>query len=58
MDHSSSTLYVIAFFYFLQYEFRLPNPEKYTVAEAAEAARLVDRRARFGTTLLKLYEHK
>jgi hypothetical protein len=48
VDQSSSTLYVIALFYFLQYEECLPSPEKYTIAEAAEAARLVDRRAKLG----------
>jgi hypothetical protein len=58
VDQSSSTLFVIAFFCFLQYEWHLPSPEKYTIAEAAEAARLTDRRAKFGTKLFKLYEHK
>jgi hypothetical protein len=58
VDLTSATLYVIAFFYFLQYEQCLPSPEKYTIVEAAEAARLVDRRAKLGTMLLKLYEHK
>jgi len=57
-DLTSATLYVIAFFYFLHYEDLLPSPEKYTIAEAAEAARLVDRRARLGTKLWRLYEHK
>jgi hypothetical protein len=55
---SSATLYVIAFFYFLQYEQQLPAPEKYTIAEAAKAASLLDLRAKLGTRLWRLYEHK
>jgi hypothetical protein len=51
-------MYVIAFFYCLQYEEILPFPETYTIAEAAEAARLLDRRAKLGTNLWRLYEHK
>jgi hypothetical protein len=57
-DLASATLYVIGFFYFLQYEGALPSPEKYTIAEAAEAARQLDRRAKLGTKLWRLYEHK
>lgn len=55
-DLTSATMYVIAFF--LQYEELLPSPERYTIAEAAEAARQLDRRARYGTKLWRLYEHK
>jgi hypothetical protein len=51
-------MFVLAFFYFLQYEEILPSPEKYTIEEAAEAARLLDRRAKLGTKLWRLYEHK
>jgi hypothetical protein len=57
-DESSSLMFVHAFFYFLQYEWRLPAPEKWTIADAAEAARKLDPRAKFGTRIWKLYEHK
>jgi hypothetical protein len=57
-DMTSATMYVIAFFYFLHYEDLLPSPEKYTIAEAAEAARQLDRRSKFGTKLWRLYEHR
>jgi len=51
-------MYVVAFFYFLHCEDLLPSPEKYTSADAAEAARLLDRRAKVGTKLWRLYDHK
>jgi hypothetical protein len=57
VDSTSSTMYVLAFFYFLQFEWHLPAPENYAVAQAAEAARLLDRRAKYGTKLWRLYEH-
>lgn len=57
-DVSSGLLFVSAFFCFLQYEWRLPAPEKWTISDAAEAARRVDPRAKFGTSIWRLYEHK
>jgi hypothetical protein len=57
-DGSSGMMYVLAIFHFLSYEWRLPDPHTYTIAQAAEAARKLDPTAKFGTKIWKLYEHK
>jgi hypothetical protein len=57
-DGSSGTMFIASFFYFLQYEWRLPDAQRWSISEAYEAARNLDPRAKFGTKIWKLYEHK
>lgn len=55
-DDSSGMMFVMSFFYFLQYQWRLPDPQVWSIKDAADAARKLDPRAKFGTKLWQLYE--